>query len=310
MKQLFKPISLLFYLLAIIVFFFLGAFFAGITDAAEGQGLAGGAIVFWYGLNFSFGALVLSLITVYHSSTKFIIKVNKILAIIFVLLFSVLIYLFFSKKNANAGISREILSFKNSNVNKEQLIDSLVGLGFFSPDFVNSNAFYFYGNPFTEKSSTGTSAIDSLVFIKSKQAGFEIYYAPAWFKPELVKMDYDILLIKILSMTKDFVEVIVNTSTGKTVFVKKSEGTIRFWPEFLLTIHSVEFLSETEHPVFVKPVDYAAEVNYKYEIMHPVMINDTWMQVELLDEEYKFLGKGWIRWREGEKLLIRYNLLS
>ncbi len=310
MKQLFRPTSLLFYLLVIIVFFFLGAFFAGITDAGKGQGLAGGAIVFWYGLNFAFFALILALIFAYNSATKFIARMNKILGILFLIVLIVFVYLFLSKKNANAGKSISGILIENIDGNLKQDQDSIIGLGFFTPDFVNSTVIYFYGNPYLEKSVSHLMPFDSLVFKRSEHDGFEISYAPAWFLPEKIKMDYDILLIKIQSLMRDYAEVLVNTSTAKTAYVRRDAGGIKLWPEFLLNVHSVEFLSDSEHPVFVKPLDHAGEVNYKYEIMHPLVIKDSWMQVELLDDDYKLIGKGWIRWRHGEKILIRYNLLS
>ena len=34
------------------------------------------------------------------------------------------------------------------------------------------------------------------------------------------------------------------------------------------------------------------------------------MEVELIDEDYNFLAKGWIKWQENGKLLITYYLLS
>lgn len=100
MKRLFKPAALLFYLLVILVFFFIGAFYAGISDAAKDQGLAGGAIVLWYALNFSFFSLIAAFFFVYHSTINTIVKANRILAFVLLSLLLLFIYLFFEKKNA------------------------------------------------------------------------------------------------------------------------------------------------------------------------------------------------------------------
>ncbi|WP_191858863.1 hypothetical protein [Hanstruepera ponticola] len=82
MKRFIKPYSLLLYLLASITFFFLGMFYAGITDAAKGQGLAGGAIVFGYGIISAFFALLISIFLAYKASRKAILTVNKVLGLI------------------------------------------------------------------------------------------------------------------------------------------------------------------------------------------------------------------------------------
>lgn len=310
MKKIFKSSALLLYLLAIILFFFLGASYAGIADAGKGQGLAGGAIVFWYGLNFSFFAFVASLIIAYKASQKFIVHLNKILALLLLFVLVIIMYLFISKKKAEADPVINFVGVEHSNLKNDVIADSTIGLGFFTPNFLHASVFYFYGNPNATKTVSDHSPIDSIVFNRSEQGDIQISYAPPWLQPEHLKLDYDILLFKIESLTKEFAEVIVNRSTAKTAYVSIESGKVKLWAEFLLDAHSVEFLSEIEQPVFVKPLDYASEVNIKYEIMQPQLIKDSWMQVELLDNDYKDLGKGWIRWRKGEKLLIKYNLLS
>ncbi len=305
---MFKPTSLLLYLLAIIVFFFLGAFFAGITDAGEGQGLAGGAIVVWYGLNFAFFAFLLSLIIAYRASQKFIVRLNKILSIVFLFVLVIFAYMFVSKKNSKA--ETQIIERETESKTDDATEDSRIGLGFFIPKFSNTAVFYFYGNLNLSKTVSDHPPIDSIVFSRSEQGNVQIAYAPPWLQPEHLKLDYDILIFKIESLTKEFVEVEVNKSNAMTAYVSRDSGKLKLWPEFLLDVHSVEFLSETEHPVFIKPLEHASEVNIKYEIMQPRKIKESWMQVELLDDDYKFLGNGWIRWKKGEKLLIKYNLLS
>ncbi|MDX1317257.1 MAG: hypothetical protein R3262_06895, partial [Xanthomarina gelatinilytica] len=61
--QAVKPYSFLMYFLAIIAFFFLGIVYANITEAGKGQMLAGGAIVFGYGVIGAFIGLCLSIFT-------------------------------------------------------------------------------------------------------------------------------------------------------------------------------------------------------------------------------------------------------
>ena len=91
MKKFIKTASLLFCFLSFIIFFLIGALFAGITNAAEGQGLAGGAIVLGYGVIFAFVAFLFSLIAVYILSLKSIIKINWYLFLIILIFIGALV---------------------------------------------------------------------------------------------------------------------------------------------------------------------------------------------------------------------------
>lgn len=82
--QTLKPYSFLMYFLAIIAFFFLGVVYAGIIDAGKGQMLAGGAIVFGYGVIGAFIGLFASLLTAFKAQRHIIIKINGLLALIIV----------------------------------------------------------------------------------------------------------------------------------------------------------------------------------------------------------------------------------
>jgi len=86
MKKLIKPASLILYILAFIFFFFAGMLYVSWSGAAEGQGLAGGAIVFMNGLLFGFLALVASLFLAYYADRKIIIRANQILLVMSLLL--------------------------------------------------------------------------------------------------------------------------------------------------------------------------------------------------------------------------------
>ncbi|NBC64057.1 MAG: hypothetical protein GVY07_00160 [Bacteroidetes bacterium] len=87
MKKLIKPASLLLYLLMILVFFFVGVYYAVITGAAEGQGLAAGAIVVGYGVFTGFLALLVSFFIAYYASAKVVVRFNQVLAIILLFLY-------------------------------------------------------------------------------------------------------------------------------------------------------------------------------------------------------------------------------
>lgn len=82
MKKLFKPACLLFNILTLLLFFFLGLLYAGWMEAGKNQGLAGGAIVLGYGVLFAMVALIISFFVTYRSEHKHIVRANVVLALL------------------------------------------------------------------------------------------------------------------------------------------------------------------------------------------------------------------------------------
>ena len=102
-KRIFAASSFGLYFLAFLLFFLVGLFAAKLFGAGEGQMLAGGAIVLFWGLIFAVLAVVASAILVMYSSPKTIIKVNWVLLIIVVLLYGIGYYNFNKRvKNESA----------------------------------------------------------------------------------------------------------------------------------------------------------------------------------------------------------------
>lgn len=91
-RKLFRPLHLLLYFLAIADFFVLGAWITGLSGAADGQGLAGGAIVFMYGVFTAIAALVLSMFVAYRAKPSLIKTITLVLGVLFVILALLVIY--------------------------------------------------------------------------------------------------------------------------------------------------------------------------------------------------------------------------
>lgn len=122
-------------------------------------------------------------------------------------------------------------------------------------------------------------------------------------------MGYGVLFTKVVSAGRNFVEIEVNKQTQQTTFVSREIGTTLFWPEFLLTINSVEF-DNNDQKVRVKPLSYAGVVTLSFAFMRPVRVRQNWMKVNLLDDNFRTIGSGWIKWRKDGEMLISYSLLS
>jgi hypothetical protein len=151
---------------------------------------------------------------------------------------------------------------------------------------------------------------DSITFKRNKFNQFEIATAPPFLVPEYLKLDYDRLYFKVMSVSEDFIEVVVNKTNGQTSYVDRRAGRLIYWPEFLLSMHSVEFLSNSKEKVRERSFENSGEVNTPHQFMKAVQIKGDWMKVLLLNGNFKTVANGWIQWKREGKLLIMYNLLS
>ncbi len=325
MKNLFKPACLLMYVLIILVFFMAGMTLAGVSGAAKGQGLAGGAIVFFYGVITAIIAFILSLFVAYKAKVSTVIKINKIFGMLFLIAACLFVYRVITinkndtpvkelptKITAPAADEISMVSYKalKKPVLLQQSIESKMGIGFFKPNYYEYPTLYFYGGINLEKSLMEHQPVDSVVFTKDEYNNPTTSYAPPWLYPVHLKLDYGVITFKALGIGRDFVKVEANKKTNQISYLDKNKGTFMSWPEFLLSINSVEFNKYSNKKVFVKPLDYAGEVNVAFSFMKPLLVEEDWMYVKLVDGDYKEQRKGWIRWRKDGNLLVKYSLFS
>ncbi|WP_431137226.1 hypothetical protein [Psychroserpens mesophilus] len=325
--KLLKPYSFLLYILAIITFFFIGITVAGLVDAGKNQGLAGGAIVLGYAVISSLIGLIISFFVANKTNRQIVFRLNVILALSIVSFFAYYQIKYQKRQKAkmienhktkqpkqqtssatNGFSFSEPIAILNTNNTKTQT--KLSGLGMFTPNLNENDILYFYGNPYFKSSLSNRLPTDSLTFKSGKYGGYNIALAPPWLVPEHLKLDYGILYFKAISITKEFVEIEVNTLTNQTAYVNIMSGKLMYWPEFLLDINSIEFLNSETQKVFVKPLEHAGIVNEHYSFMRPLKVKQNWMYVELLTDNFNSVGKGWVKWIHDGKLLIHYSLLS
>ncbi|MFL0354661.1 hypothetical protein [Xanthomarina sp. GH4-25] len=345
--QAVKPYSFLMYFLAIITSFFVGLTYASIVEAGKGQMLAGGAIVFGYGVIGAFLGLIIAIFITVKTNRKLIIKLNLFLALAIVAFFSYYTIKYQKlqkvkekekleqenqrqekrlKKNLTAPVmeakpnhDKEISSINYIRAKQLAMLNkkadfsqdnSEMGLGMFSPNMYENKTLYFYGNINYEKTINDHTPYDSITFRFDKYNNIEIATAPSWLVPMHLKLDYGILFFKVKTIIRDFIEVEVNTTNGQSSYVSPSQGTVKFWPEFLLQVHSIEFLNPETQEAKSRPFEYSDRVNIAFKIMQPIAIKQDWILVALKDNNYHKVGTGWVKWRENGKLLVRYSFLS
>lgn len=106
MKKIFKPASLLFSFLAVLVLFIVGIYFAGLIDAGRNQGLAGGAIVLGWGVLFAGAALFISFFATYKLAHKKVVLGNWILLLLLLISYGITHYRYNQRQKLKEEIDK------------------------------------------------------------------------------------------------------------------------------------------------------------------------------------------------------------
>ncbi len=181
-----------------------------------------------------------------------------------------------------------------------------MGLGMVKLPIDLESPIYFFGEPSSDPSADVELPVDSLTFAEA-QYFIDVATAPAWFQPEVIKLDYDLLFVRAVGLRRDWIEVVVNRTTGLTAWLERDAVEYLDWPTFLLDAFAVEQIDPNRNPIRVRPQDNADRVRTDAEALYPLTIHGDWMQVML---DMDGARTGWIKWRDGWRLLVSFFLLS
>lgn len=329
MKNFFKPARIAFYILMLITFFIVGLYFAGLIDAGKGQGLAGGAIVVGYGVLFAGIAFIASFFIAHITPHKIIVYANIVLLAVIIISYGITHYRYIQHQKANEKTEQinpvpttptpqtdpiGMVTFYKNDTSSPKPIKNLIeendgiGLGFFKPNFFQYPTLFFYGNVTLEKPVNQHSPTDSLALGRDQFGDFTLISAPPWLWPEAMNQPFGIFYFKVKSVGREFIEVEVNSKTGQIAYLNKRNGELLFWPEFLLSVSAIDFIQSKAQIPKIIPLDNAGEINTPYAHLHPLQVENEWVQLILKDKNFREVGKGWIRWQKDGELLIKFKL--
>jgi hypothetical protein len=187
--------------------------------------------------------------------------------------------------------------------------DLPAGLGIAQVSPVPGRVIYFYGEPPSGALPGDFPPIDSVTFeVGLPSVG--IATAPPWLVPDHLKIDYEVFFLRAMTLTRDWVEVIGNSVTGETWWVPREDVAFTAWPEFLLGVNSVETFDEDANPVRYRPTDESDVLSASWAPLPPVGVRGDWLEVATINLADRIQPYGWIRWREGDRLLVSYSPLE
>ncbi len=322
-----KKFAVGFFLIVSLTFigFIAGAIIAKYFFVSPGDGLAGGATVAMTGFLGAGIGLVLSIVLLRKLEEKTKTVLTAILFAISLILWGVFHYQYKQRKLEREKENAELFGerkpsktvvptalaedFAEPPSSELKLTDGTeMGIGIVSISPEVGKSLRFYSKPQHYELPENLQAADSLTF-KDARHFVDIATAPPWFVPQYVKLDYGILQLVAVTVQKNWIEVIVNRTSGQTHWVYRQDVGYSTWSEFLLNVHSVELLNPADFPPRIKPMDHASpdESVDANGIFYPVSVKDDWLQVHPDKEVDHDI---WVRWKRDGILLVKYSILS
>lgn len=154
---------------------------------------------------------------------------------------------------------------------------------------------------------------DSLVIGPNANA---LSYAPPYLVPYWNKPDYQICYMRVKSKAMHFYEIELNPIQQRTAWIDKNHVKFMDWEDYILNLSSVELKSidDVNNEIQIKPIKTSSLVKLEHPhaqyLLIPISIRKEWLQVQIEDDSGNYYGRGWIRWRSGNQLLVNQNLLS
>lgn len=190
-----------------------------------------------------------------------------------------------------------------------------LGLGLVSINFDDKTTLHFYSTPndkepkrtiqfFNDQNSWNLRDLD-----KHKE----------WLKPEVFWLDYSSFVFRCLTVKNNWLKVIVNNETEETLWLKKSDlATFKDWESYLKEMFGVTRLLDQQQKIRSLPFDESGEISYQGQDCFQVKsMKEDWIEIftaDYCDESYTDsktkIKSGWIKWRQGNKLLINYFITS
>lgn len=191
-----------------------------------------------------------------------------------------------------------------------------IGIGIVSIDSDSKPIVRFYKNPNDKK------AVRTVEFFDDKSINSfnikNLETQKVWLRPEAFRSEYPAFSFRCKSKTRNWYEVIVNNKNGKSLWIKKERFTkLLSWETYLKNTYVIERLAKYKQPIRKFPATDSTKIRYAGQDCFQVKsMKGEWLEIYTSDfcrsgygePEKTTIKSGWIKWKNGNTLLIDYRL--
>ena len=194
-----------------------------------------------------------------------------------------------------------------------ETIQTELGIGIVAINFDENTILHFYTSP-NDKEPTRTVEFFNDTTIKGWNIR-NLDKQKKWLAPEVLWLDYHYFVFRCLTVEDDWLKVVVNNKTAETLWLKKSDlTTFKNWETYLKEMFGIARLPNEEQKIRRLPTDNSEEIKYQeQECFEVKSMKDDWIEIstaEYCDDNQTKVKSGWIKWRQGNTLLIDYFITS
>ncbi|KIC02076.1 hypothetical protein OA88_11075 [Flavobacterium sp. JRM] len=128
-----------------------------------------------------------------------------------------------------------------------------------------------------------------------------------WLKPEILWLDYNFFIFRCEKQEKDWFKIIVDNESGKSLWIKKSKNTeFRDWEKYLQDMFRISRKSKADK-IYKLPNTNSGTIKYLGEECFQVKsMKGDWIEIftSECDDVKSEIKSGWIKWKNGNTLLI------
>ena len=190
-----------------------------------------------------------------------------------------------------------------------------LGLGLVSINFDDKTSLLLYGTPNDKESKRTIQFFNDQTINSWNIRDFDKH--KEWLNPEILLLDYSQFVFRCLAVQDNWLKVMVNNETGETLWLKKSDlTTFSDWESYLKEMFGVARLPDQQQKIRSLPTDNSDEIIYSGQDCFQVKsMKEDWIEIFTADycdetDSKAKVKSGWIKWRQGNKLLIDYFITS
>lgn len=144
---------------------------------------------------------------------------------------------------------------------------------------------------------------DSVTFVPGRGAA-SVGTAPPWLLPEVLDIDRGRIAFRIETLAGEWMRVVANRADGRTAWIRRDRAEILSWPEvvllFLVTVDPETNPLRTR-PTREAPILATTPPDWR---LRPLAVRGDWLLVSTLGLADRIPPSGWVRWTDGERLLV------
>lgn len=202
---------------------------------------------------------------------------------------------------------------KDFETNKVETVETDLGIGLVSIKFDDKTTLHFYSTPNDQVPKRTIQFFNDRAINSWNIRDLDKHRA--WLNPEVLSLDYSQFVFRCLTIEDYWLKVMVNNETGESLWLKKNElTTFSDWEGYLKGMFGVARLPNQQQKIKSLPTEHSEEIIYQGQDCFQVKsMKGDWIEIftaDYCDETYTDsktkIKSGWIKWRQGNRLLIEY----